>query len=211
MVVRAFRDVVEERAAVLVVWLRLCAFSMLFLFVSMYPAFRGDGPPGGIGFARRTAIFLAMFVVLVTALVAGVLWVRWFKPVHLAIEARGAARYRDGWWMWGWLLPIVSLFRPKQMVNDVWRAGAPGASEKVPWQVQVWWALWLALTVAGSLDGPFAALGFSLREWREVALGERGLAALAVVYVVGYVLAALFAIRTVRLLTDRLRRLHHVV
>ena len=34
-------------------------------------------------------------------------------------------RYRPWWAVGAWLLPVFSLFRPKQVLNDVWRASDP--------------------------------------------------------------------------------------
>jgi hypothetical protein len=38
----------------------------------------------------------------------------------------------------------MNLFRPKQMVNDIWRAGGRDASDAQPgWLLLGWWTLWL--------------------------------------------------------------------
>ena len=80
-----------------------------------------EGPP---------ASHLYLWVGLVQALwflVSASLWLAWFWHAYANLPALGARRLRFGrWWALGaWLLPVFSLFRPKQVLNDVWRASDP--------------------------------------------------------------------------------------
>jgi hypothetical protein len=58
-----------------------------------------------------------------------------------------SVRYRSWWAIGGWFIPIWQAFRPKQIVNDMWRltdAGAASASgplrgRRVPAWTTVWW------------------------------------------------------------------------
>ena len=60
-------------------------------------------------------------------LVTAGLWLAWFRRAYLNLPALGARRLRfRPWWAVGaWLVPVFSLFRPKQVLNDVWRASDP--------------------------------------------------------------------------------------
>ena len=61
-------------------------------------------------------------------LVTAGLWLAWFRRAYLNLPALGARRLRfRPWWAVGaWLVPVFSLFRPKQVLNDIWRASDPG-------------------------------------------------------------------------------------
>jgi serine/threonine protein kinase len=54
-------------------------------------------------------------------------WLAWFRRAYLNLPALGARRlrYRRWWAIGAWLLPVFSLFRPKQVMNDIWRASDP--------------------------------------------------------------------------------------
>jgi Protein kinase domain/Domain of unknown function (DUF4328) len=83
---------------------------------------------------------LYLWVGLVQAawfLVAAGLWLAWFRRAYLNLPALGARRLRfRPWWAVGaWLLPVFSLFRPKQVLNDIWRASDP---ELPPDQADAW-------------------------------------------------------------------------
>ena len=60
-------------------------------------------------------------------LVTAGLWLAWFRRAYLNLPALGARRLRfRPWWAVGaWLVPVFSLFRPKQVLNDIWRASDP--------------------------------------------------------------------------------------
>lgn len=94
--------------------------------------------------------------------IAFVSWV-WVATAN-ARNAGARVRYAPGWALGGWLVPFLSLWRPKQMIDDLWRASAPGTPPGVdlrvvqkPAAVTFWWA---ALLLGGSLPavGAFRAM-----------------------------------------------------
>jgi hypothetical protein len=60
-------------------------------------------------------------------LVSATLFLAWFRRAYANLAPLGARRLRYGrWWAVGaWVLPVLSLFRPKQLLNDIWRASDP--------------------------------------------------------------------------------------
>ena len=115
----------------------------------------GDGDPGGD---------LYLWVGLVQALwflVTAGLWLAWFRRAYLNLPALGARRlrYRPWWAVGAWLLPLFSLFRPKQLLNDIWRASDPElpdqsdswrrrpVAELLGW----WWLAFLASVLVRSI------------------------------------------------------------
>jgi serine/threonine protein kinase len=70
-------------------------------------------------------------------LVTAGLWLAWFRRAYLNLPALGARRLRfRPWWAVGaWLVPVFSLFRPKQVLNDIWRASDP---DLPPDQADLW-------------------------------------------------------------------------
>ena len=85
-------------------------------------------------------------------LVTAGLWLSWFRRAYLNLPALGARRlrYRPWWAVGAWLVPVFSLFRPKQVLDDVWRASDPALppDQADAWRRQPvarllgWW--WLA-------------------------------------------------------------------
>jgi serine/threonine-protein kinase len=89
-------------------------------------------------------------------LVTAALWVAWFRRAYRNLPALGARRLRfRPWWAVGaWLLPVFSLFRPKQVLNDIWRASDPDLApdQAATWrgrpvaELLGWW--WLAFVAS---------------------------------------------------------------
>jgi hypothetical protein len=95
-------------------------------------------------------------------LVTAGLWLAWFRRAYLNLPALGARRLRfRPWWAVGaWLLPVFSLFRPKQVLNDVWRASDPDlpADQADTWRRRPvaellgwWWLAFLASVLVRSI------------------------------------------------------------
>jgi hypothetical protein len=88
---------------------------------------------------------------LVTLLAAVVLFIRWFWRAYKNLEGLGAIRrYKPGWAIGGWFVPILNLWRPKQIANDIWRGTDPSKplavnddNAPVDSIVQWWWAAFL--------------------------------------------------------------------
>jgi hypothetical protein len=86
--------------------------------------------------------------------VAVVMFIRWFKRAYANLSALGATnvRFARGWAIWSWFVPFMSLFRPKQIANDIWRGSDPSApaEQRVEWDersvpalFQWWWGVYL--------------------------------------------------------------------
>src|SRR5215211_6376913 len=95
-------------------------------------------------------------------LVTAALWLAWFRRAYLNLPALGARRLRfRPWWAVGaWLVPVFSLFRPKQVLNDVWRASDPDlpADQADAWRRRPvaellgwWWLVFLASVLVRSI------------------------------------------------------------
>ena len=79
-----------------------------------------------------------------------VFFIRWLYRAYKNVDALrpGARRFSHGWAIGGWFVPILSLWRPKQIVNDVWWAGTPEGRRPDAWPgllLLLWWiAFWIS-------------------------------------------------------------------
>ncbi len=119
--------------------------------VSRSEADANDARQGIIGIAQ-TALFLASVVV----------FLMWFSRAYQNLERLGVGtlRYKRGWAIGAWFVPILNLFRPKQIANDIWRASDPDLPSNHPatatWRAGsipallfgFWWFLWLLTNFA---------------------------------------------------------------
>jgi len=81
----------------------------------------------------------------VTAFVFAILFVGWFRRARINAERHGYRQRRArGWTFWGWIVPIVNLWFPFQLMGDMWRAGLPAERRgRTAWLPAIWWTCWL--------------------------------------------------------------------
>ncbi len=89
----------------------------------------------------------------ITIFVLGIAFVVWFHRARVNAEHSGWRQRRArAWTFWGWVIPIINLWFPFQLMGDIWRAGLPaGLRTKTAWLPVVWWTTWLlaGLTIGG--------------------------------------------------------------
>lgn len=73
---------------------------------------------------------------LVISIVTAFFALRWLYVARRNLPALGAKglRYAPWWSVGGFFIPIFSLFRPFQVVSEVWKASDPGAKDGLSWQ-----------------------------------------------------------------------------
>ncbi|MBO2452995.1 DUF4328 domain-containing protein [Actinomadura barringtoniae] len=95
---------------------------------------------------------------LAATVLVGVAMVAWLFRVRAnAVIAGGHQRWGRPWIVLGWIVPIVNLWIPKQMVEDVWVAGRPqrGIAGK-SLLVSAWWISWLLYCLVSRFVGAAA-------------------------------------------------------
>ena len=88
---------------------------------------------------QRQAVisFFQAAILLATA----VLFILWLRRCYANLDGIGGRRrYSVRWAIWGWFVPVMSLWRPKQIVNDLLSCDPrPHSRTLVNW----WWAFFL--------------------------------------------------------------------
>ncbi|MGW6141879.1 DUF4328 domain-containing protein [Streptomyces sp. NPDC055144] len=109
---------------------------------------------------RIDSLYAAAGVAQLCALVAtAVVFIVWFRRVRVNAEVfrpDGHSRSR-GWASWGWFVPFVNLWAPRQVATDTWDASVPEAG-LIPQKhshtvINSWWSLWLLGNVIGRFAG----------------------------------------------------------
>ena len=142
-----------------------------------------------------------MGVIQFAAYVAGAIaFIRWLRAAYrnTDVVAAGTRRYGHGWAIGSWFVPFLNLWRPKQIVNDVWRAGGHDAKGTEPGALLLWW--WWAFLLSGW------AANIALRSWfSDETPDELRRGTIALAFSDGLdVIGAFLAIHVVRAATDRL-------
>lgn len=140
----------------------------------------------------------------------GIAFVAWFFRAYQNIERLGARdlRVKHGWAIGSWFVPILNLFRPKQIMNDIWRASDPAlpAGDARGWQhaavpglLDGWWAVFLIGGAASNVAG-------RMIENAETIAARQSAGTVAMFADGGLILGAVLAVLVVRAVTSRQER-----
>ena len=111
----------------------------------------GTARPFEVFDAEEVLVSATGFWFLVYGITA-VVWIVWLWRTHRQVEAATgyASRYGQGWTIGVWFVPIVNLFGPKQIHDDLHRACQLQGVRRVPASFHWWWAIWLLTLAAGA-------------------------------------------------------------
>jgi hypothetical protein len=168
--------------------------------------------------AGRGAISILIF--LLAAVAAG-FFIAWTYRAYRNLQRTSVAelRYDPGWAIGSWFIPVFWWIRPKQIVDDVWRAGEPGAevrdgswrSRPVSPLLHWWWALWVGASVLGVIA---AIVGTDFEAALEGAVNYRDQQDAATIAAPGMlctVIAAILACIVIRRITENDDRVREAV
>jgi hypothetical protein len=162
--------------------------------------FDGAEAPG----TADTVVVIAYGLQFLSFAATAVAFVVWFSRAYKNVRALGGrnARYRAGWAIGAWFVPILNLFRPKQLANDIWRASDPDVppggdsrGARLPPLLNWWWGAWIVASLLNNRSGLS-----SLRA--QTAEEERVATVLSLASDVLSIIAAILAILVVRSLTQ---------
>jgi hypothetical protein len=152
-------------------------------------------------------IALISILSLAALVCTGIAFIVWFFRAYQNIERLGARdlRVKHGWAIGSWFVPIVNLVRPKQIMNDIWRASDPAlpAGEVRGWQraavpslLHGWWAVFLIGGLVSNVAG-------RMIEKSEDVAARQSAGTVAMLADGGLIVGAVLAVLVVRAVTSR--------
>lgn len=106
--------------------------------------------------------FWGWFSMLMILTMIGVglgLW-KWLNSCYrFAKGSLGATGFKnERWTAAGWIIPIFNLFKPYQIINEIYKAGAPGYTASEDWKKEsgsglllAWWIFWAVTHFIGTI------------------------------------------------------------
>jgi hypothetical protein len=86
-------------------------------------------------------------------LVGGILGIVWFRRAYKNLKSMGRNSYGPGWAIAGWIVPIMSLFRPYQMAKELVRESPRVRGNEGTGLVGLWWLAYVAGTLGNQVIG----------------------------------------------------------
>lgn len=116
----------------------LLAIATIVVNVSGILTLGSSGPRSDLDLVVFTAL-LCFFLLYPAIAVVGIVFVIWLMRARENAENLSPYPHRRtrGWLFGGWLVPVVNLWFPKQIVDDIWRASSPRQDGRRPmvWRI----------------------------------------------------------------------------
>ena len=166
-----------------------------------------DTPLGAVVLLLAGIVLVSYVIILIGC---GVVFLMWLYRARSNLRALGAedVRWSPGWSIAFWFIPVMSLFRPYQVVKETWQASDPASlpgwrRDPPPDIFGWWWGLFLVYWLGSNATGEDStsmggATGFDRATLIDVAFLIIGIA------------AALCAIHIVRDITTRQTQRHQL-
>lgn len=166
-------------------------------------------PEGAVETAVLALMGVAAVLYIILLVLSIVAFLTWLYRARRNLPSLGipAVRWSPGWAVAWWFIPIMSLFRPYQVVKETWQDSDPmiAPSEQPAADssgfLRWWWALYLLHTTGGWVSDRYAATTSGTIDIATASL----LTAIDVAFMIAGIGAAWLAIRMVREITARQR------
>lgn len=103
---------------------------------------------------RESALGTTYMLLYFTTAIVFLTWFhRVWKNAHWMAQSQGelSPKYSPAWAVWSFIVPIISLVRPYQIMRDTWEYGAPDHARGRHGLLQGWWALWIIGNIIGQI------------------------------------------------------------
>jgi hypothetical protein len=108
------------RADVLIVLLAATVVATAIRLV--VPMLDPDSPAISVELDVRPFVVASRILMLFTAIA----FLAWFRGARINAEGSGwHQRFARGWTFWGWIVPVVNLWIPLRVMDDIWQASFP--------------------------------------------------------------------------------------
>ena len=105
-----------------------------------------DGRAAAEVFTSYDVVNVLTLPIVIGAWVVSCVWLGRARDNALLLNPEG--QRRSAVWVWlGWLVPIVSLWFPKQILDDTIKATAPAAGVREPISTGWYWAAWIVMNL----------------------------------------------------------------
>ncbi|MFK7810940.1 MAG: DUF4328 domain-containing protein [Maribacter sp.] len=100
---------------------------------------------------------LIALLYLVVYIASGIVFIQWFRRAYFNLSLRTRCDYNEGWAAGGWFVPILSLFRPYQIMNELQEKTVGLVNKRSQQSLEnksgpilgLWWALWIISNFIG--------------------------------------------------------------
>lgn len=119
-------------------------------------------------------------IYLIAMIISAVFFIQWFRRAYYNLQVRtGTCAHSDGWAAGGWFVPIISLFRPVQIMNELDNKTSKligkATGNVIPTNgivIGFWWTLWIISNYLGNYVFKMAFKEETVENYINLTTGE---------------------------------------
>ncbi|MFV8357011.1 DUF4328 domain-containing protein [Flavobacterium sp. XS1P32] len=140
-------------------------------------------------------------IYLVTYIISGITFIRWFRRAYFNLHLKAETlSFTEGWAAGSWFVPFISLYRPKQIMNELYvetqnllTTKQENSMVNLNTQfIRWWWALWLIASFLGQFVFRYSQKAETLEE----------LTTVTIVSIIASIIGIPLALITVKIIKD---------
>jgi hypothetical protein len=121
-------------------------------------------------------------IYLIVFVISGVTFIQWFRRAYFNLHQKtDCLTYSEGWAAGSWFVPIVSLYRPYQIMKDLYKETEELLSEKqidvtnyTTKYLGIWWTLWVINSFVGQIVSRYSIKAVTIDELTTSTLASMG-------------------------------------
>ncbi len=93
---------------------------------------------------------------LIVFIISAVTFIQWFRRAYFNLNIRTNCNHSEGWAAGSWFVPIISLYRPYQIMKEMWdkttnliKSKTSDYAENSTMIIGLWWTLWIVSNYIG--------------------------------------------------------------
>jgi len=109
---------------------------------------------------------------------SGIAFIMWFRRAYYNLHQKENMRYSDGWAAGGWFVPILNLWRPFQIMKEMYQTANQMLNSKTPFSphtlgmgaLGAWWFCWIINNFLGRISFQLATKAESINDFINASL-----------------------------------------
>lgn len=97
-------------------------------------------------------------IYMIVFYISGFTFIQWFRRAYYNLNIRKKCQYTEGWAAGAWIVPIISLYRPYQIMKEMWEGSIKNLKSRTDQFIGkesavfigIWWVLWIVLNYIGT-------------------------------------------------------------
>jgi hypothetical protein len=120
---------------------------------------------------------IAVFQIL-AFIISAICFIMWFRRAYANLSQKTNLRYSDGWAAGGWFVPILNLWRPVQMMSEMYRVANEVLNSNMPFNpktlrlggIGAWWFAWIFNNLLGRISFQMSSKAVTLDEFANASV-----------------------------------------